>query len=352
MSPGQRRRRSAKRRRRKATGTWRSGPAYAARRVALRSREILASPKAHAALVSAWQHIVGAPLRAASPTYMQAPGLVAPMPATPHIPIGLVLGPRDVHAGPVPAFGAAGYDLALAAPELVAVLIAGRITPPWPIMEVAAAVNDRVDLTRAEQGTYAWVVMFDNADDPKAPRAGIVVAKWDALRGFAARTMPLSGRMMLPLSVNTPIFPGQSAQITARPQQAFRPERMFISSGGGVGSASDWLVRDVKIGNRSQFAMTGDIPGDMFSTYAINSYVLFETAQPTMDIVVVVTYVGPNPLGALFYGALVGTSIGDAPPEHTLEPCATIAAAIAAAPAHLRARLAAELGMPALAVAG
>jgi hypothetical protein len=117
------------------------------------------------------------------------------------------------------------------------------------------------------------------------------------------------GREVLPMSTGVGIQTGQSAQITARPQRvAFRPERVFISASGTAGGASDWIVNDIKIGNRSQFSQSGDVPGDMFANNSIDSFVSFETAQTAMDVVLVVTYVGVNTEGAAFYGAIIGTA--------------------------------------------
>ncbi len=118
-----------------------------------------------------------------------------------------------------------------------------------------------------------------------------------------------AGREVLPMSTGVAILPTQSAQITARPQRvAFRPERVFISSAGTTGGAADWIVNDIKIGNRSQFSQSGDIPGDMFATNAIDGFVSFETAQTAMDVVMVVTYIGSNESGVPFYASIVGTA--------------------------------------------
>lgn len=134
------------------------------------------------------------------------------------------------------------------------------------------------------------------------------------------------GREVLPFSIGVSILPGQSAEIKARPQRmAFRPERVFISGADPAykapwwkrmwpwyskpehNGAADWLVNDIKIGGRSQFSQAGDIPGDMFGTTAIDSFVSFETAQLGMDVVIVVTYIGACPKGHRFYGAMIGT---------------------------------------------
>lgn len=118
----------------------------------------------------------------------------------------------------------------------------------------------------------------------------------------------LAGRVVLPLASAGLIPPGRDAQIVARPQMAaFRPERFLISSAGTPNGAADWYVTDIRIGNRSQLAQASEIPGEMFGTNAIDAYISFETVQPSMDVTIVVRYVGPNPDGAPFYASMVGT---------------------------------------------
>ena len=124
-----------------------------------------------------------------------------------------------------------------------------------------------------------------------------------------ARLPDRADREILPMSTGVPILPTQSAQITGRPQRlAFVPCRFVISNAGTSGGAADWIVNDIKIGNRSQFSQSGDVPGDMFATNAIDTFVRFETAQTAMDVVVVVTYIGLNESGVPFFGAMVGTA--------------------------------------------
>jgi hypothetical protein len=118
-----------------------------------------------------------------------------------------------------------------------------------------------------------------------------------------------ANRDILPMSTGVPILPTQSAQITGRPQVlVFKIGRFVISNAGTSGGAADWIVNDIKIGNRSQFVQSGDVPGDLFATNAIDTFVRFEAAQTAMDVVVVVTYIGLNESGAPFFGAMVGTA--------------------------------------------
>jgi hypothetical protein len=118
-----------------------------------------------------------------------------------------------------------------------------------------------------------------------------------------------ANRDILPMSTGVPILPTQSAQITGRPQTlVFKIGRFVISNAGTAGGSADWIVNDIKIGNRSQFVQSGDVPGDLFATNAIDTFVRFESAQTAMDVVVVCTYIGLNESGCPFFGAMVGTA--------------------------------------------
>jgi hypothetical protein len=129
------------------------------------------------------------------------------------------------------------------------------------------------------------------------------------------RDMPppdMANRQVLPMNTGTtPVPQNSTAQITSRPQRvAFRPERVFVSASdlGGAGNAANWIINDITIGNRSQFAQSGALPGDMFSSVAIDSFVTFETAQTAMDVVMIVTYQGATEGGTPFYGSIIGTA--------------------------------------------
>ena len=175
--------------------------------------------------------------------------------------------------------------------------IVGR-SPNWP------AVNHPSYLLGAEAGPVAF-------PPPMTPPAPV-----HHHHGIRPRNLLVedpgpdrAGREVLPMSTGVAILPTQSAQITARPQRvAFRPERVFISAAGTSGGAADWVVNDIKIGNRSQFSQSGDVPGDMFATNAIDGFVSFETAQTAMDVVMVVTYIGLNESGVPFFASIVGTA--------------------------------------------
>lgn len=111
-------------------------------------------------------------------------------------------------------------------------------------------------------------------------------------------------RVLLPMSSGVNILPNTSAQITSRPQNvAFRPERVIIG-----GTPGDWIVNDIKVGNRSQFSQSGDVPGEVFANTTIDAFVSFETVQTAMDFVMLVTFIGASESGAPFYCAVLGTA--------------------------------------------
>jgi hypothetical protein len=144
------------------------------------------------------------------------------------------------------------------------------------------------------------------------PMAPMAPPDWAPFPRAAVVDAPLptqANRDILPMSTGVPILPTQSAQITGRPQTlVFKIGRFVISNAGTAGGAADWIVNDIKIGNRSQFVQSGDVPGDLFATNAIDTFVRFEAAQTAMDVVVVVTYIGLNESGCPFFGAMVGTA--------------------------------------------
>jgi hypothetical protein len=134
-----------------------------------------------------------------------------------------------------------------------------------------------------------------------APRAALV----------EQRPPNMVNREPLPMSTGTAsVGIGLTAQITSRPQRVgFKPERLFVSnfSLDGLG-ATAWTINDITIGNVSQLAQAGNLPGDMFANVAIDSFVTFKTAQTAMDIVLITTYNGTTDGGIPFTGAIIGLS--------------------------------------------
>jgi hypothetical protein len=74
-------------------------------------------------------------------------------------------------------------------------------------------------------------------------------------------------------------------------------------------TAADWIVNDICIDGTSQFVQSGDVPGDMFATSAIDSFVKFH--HPGTRIEVIVTYIGLNKSGCCFTARALGTVVRD-----------------------------------------
>lgn len=109
-------------------------------------------------------------------------------------------------------------------------------------------------------------------------------------------------RIILPMTSSGNIT--ASAAITARPQNvAYRPERIIVG-----GTPGNWLIDDIKVGNRSQFAQAGSMPAEAFAATSFDAYVSMETVQTAMDFVIQVTFVGTASAGEQFRGVVLGTA--------------------------------------------
>jgi hypothetical protein len=80
---------------------------------------------------------------------------------------------------------------------------------------------------------------------------------------------------------------GATANITQRPQELFRPERIVIPAA----IAASFLVNDIKVGNRSQFLSSGALPAATFSETSFGVRLLLDTCQVAMDLALNVTNV-------------------------------------------------------------
>jgi len=155
--------------------------------------------------------------------------------------------------------------------------------------------------------------------------------------------------------------PPSAITITTVPQRAFRPERLVIAGtvvgkqivpdtrfepcaaceerwaargddddayceacddlGGRVVETGEmverdvtrvpWSIEDISIGDASQLATSGAIPGDLFAATALDNYMMLDAAREGQPIRIVVRYTGDDPGGEMFHAALIGTVIGD-----------------------------------------
>lgn len=119
------------------------------------------------------------------------------------------------------------------------------------------------------------------------------------------------GRAVLVIPSGVAIPRGERVRVlTVNPVVAFRPDRITLVD------AQDWVVHDVRIGDRSQIeggdfptAQLEGIPGVLFSSGAHDSRLQLETAQMRMTISVDVTYVGPASAGVLTC-VMLGLAVG------------------------------------------
>lgn len=118
---------------------------------------------------------------------------------------------------------------------------------------------------------------------------------------------------VLPIATKKPIATTASATIHASLDATLRIDALEISDEGTAGGAADWIVNDLRVDGTSQFAQQGDLPGDMFSTSAIDSFVRFQAGK---QIEIEVTYIGLEAEGARFAATFFGTVMRDFAPAH------------------------------------
>jgi hypothetical protein len=169
--------------------------------------------------------------------------------------------------------------------------------------------------TRAPQLRFGYVARGECVEvaatyvgDPARQAAARLVIE---LSGPADRGPTLAPpTRLLGVSSNVDILPYTSATLYARPQldrvprgQAFRPERIIVSD------AESWIIGDVKVGTRCQFARGDDLPGFAFLCDAVGTHILFDPVRALIDFAVTVTYVGKNESGAPFVCGVQGSLV-------------------------------------------
>jgi hypothetical protein len=128
----------------------------------------------------------------------------------------------------------------------------------------------------------------------------------------AVGSRPPQRPTVVPITTKAPLPPLTKTTITARVQNApFDMKRLEIDDGYTPGGAADWIVGDLRINGRSQFAQPGPIPGDLFSTDAIETFVKIEPCEAGNAIEIDVNYIGLNESGAAFSAHLEGTVTRD-----------------------------------------
>ena len=117
----------------------------------------------------------------------------------------------------------------------------------------------------------------------------------------------------------TKLLQGKMRTVRAKPRQPFTPVRLII---GNTGEGTKMLViDDIRIDGRTQFLQAGGIPGDMFQSTSIDSFVHFQECKEMIEIDV--TYVGDNPNGVDVLGAFIGITNGT-PSELLIEDASDV----------------------------
>jgi len=98
--------------------------------------------------------------------------------------------------------------------------------------------------------------------------------------------------------------PHQPTRVAAYAEQgAINIERIYIMAE----NSADWIVNDIEIEGRSQLSCK-NLPGDLFSTGSATITLQdLDTVERDRALVLLVTYVGPNPEGSLLFAQAAGS---------------------------------------------
>lgn len=96
-----------------------------------------------------------------------------------------------------------------------------------------------------------------------------------AVRKSVVSNTPDKARRLIQGIAPVSVAAAALADVTCAPQQLFRTERVIIPSS----IAFFFAIEDVKVGNRSQFVASGQVPGAAFTEVAIDAYVHWDTAN-------------------------------------------------------------------------
>lgn len=270
-----------------------------------------------AAMIDAWLQIVGAP---SAPELAEANKLQDDAVRT-----------RIAARG----YGAAGYDLLAAAPELACALNARPLRVlEFPLLDVLASAQAPASDSIVR---WAWIGLIARTD--KGPGVALVTASQRALPSPSPALHALfysfagaihGGTYQLPFTSRTDsrqleegrIPPGVRALVMAVVQRnGFKPHRLMVGA-----NAAQFMIHDVVINNRSD-------------ALALS----FESLQAGQTATIVVEYVGPDPAGEAFDAVMIGSIEPHADTEISYHHA--LLDAVMAAPEALREQLAQHCGV-------
>jgi hypothetical protein len=101
----------------------------------------------------------------------------------------------------------------------------------------------------------------------------------------------------------TLIASGSQQDVVLAPQVIFRGERLIVPAL----IADFFTIDDIRIGKDSQFGAAGSVPAAVYANVTVGANLNLDMARVGMQIVIVVTNVGPDP--QRFRAGLIGTAI-------------------------------------------
>lgn len=93
-----------------------------------------------------------------------------------------------------------------------------------------------------------------------------------------------------------------AAEIVVQPQMAFLPERLVVPDA----IAPFFVIEDIQIGSRAQFASGVAISAEFFTATAVDAALKLDVAAPGTEIRFRVRYIGKDPRGKRFQADLIG----------------------------------------------
>ena len=146
-------------------------------------------------------------------------------------------------------------------------------------------------LQRERRGRRRAVQAVQAVRRARTPRPARTIP---SVTGGATQLVPQapqrSGPQVVPFTSSSPIAPGETRVLTARPQVVFRPNNFIVA--GRI--AEYFRINGIRIGNQNQFAASGAVPAEAF-TGVHPMPIGTTTAHPGHDIAIEVTNISASP---------------------------------------------------------
>lgn len=156
-------------------------------------------------------------------------------------------------------------------------IISGEELVAGDVDDVLSSGYDIVGARRAPARRPGFNAALQQAAAFKQAGAGVVVRTQEPTK---------ARKLVLPMASSGTVAAGSSATITARPQTiAFKPQRLLIPAT----IAPDFTIEDIKVGNKSQLAQSGSLPGEAFVQGAFDAMLDMDTVQTSQDFVLQLT---------------------------------------------------------------